>query len=441
MIDTPVPDSVGAHAAFAPDAAAVVFAGRVLTYRDLDERAADHAASLRRAGEGPGALVAFPARPDPATVVAMVGVPRAGAAMAPFGSHPIPPDGAAAPSGTYAVVATSGSRGRPRGVVLTAGNVAASVAASQRRLENDAEDRWLVCLPLWHIGGLSIVWRSLSAGGSMLLHPGFDAGAVAADLRSGLATIVSLVPTMLRRILEVEPGPYTGLRAVLLGGAPASRDLVERALDAGLPIRQTYGMTEACSQVATVAKGEERDALGTVGLPLEGFAVAIVDDRGSPVPRGVVGEITVAGPAVSPVYLGEELREGPHHSGDLGFEDDEGRLVAVGRKDDMIVSGGENVYPSTVASAVMDLPGVRQCEVFGVPDAEWGEIVVAAVVNDGRTPPELTTMAKERLQPHQVPKRWLVLEEIPVLETGKPDQRALEALAEEGPFGPGSSHG
>ena len=427
MIDALPPDHVRIYAERTPDAPAVVFEHEILTYRELDRLATDYAAELRESVAGPGSFVTFPARPDPATVIALVGVPRSGATMVPSGPHPPDTTGQPAPPGAFVVMATSGSSGRPHGVVFTAANIAASVAASQMRIGNDDGDRWLLCLPLSHVGGISVVWRSLAAGGSIVLHPGFDAEAVADDLKFGRATIASLVPTMLHRILENHPGPYSGVEAVLLGGAPAATELVERALDAGLPIRQTYGMTEACSQVATVAAGEQRDALGTAGRPLDGFEVAILDEHGVTVPPGVVGEITVAGPAVSSGYLGEDPRRGPLHSGDLGLFDRDGRLVVVGRKDDVIITGGENVHATAVTSALMGLPGIRQCEVFGLPDDEWGEVVVAAVEVDDPTRTDLVTKAKERLEPHQVPKRWLLLTDMPLLDNGKVDRAALRS--------------
>ena len=426
MIDALPPDHVRFHAERTPNAPAVVFENEILTYRELDRLATGHAAELRESGAGPDSFVTFPARPDLATIIALAGVPRSGATMVPSGPHPPDTAGQSVPRGAFAVVATSGSSGRPRGVVFTAANITASVAASQIRVGNNGGDRWLLCLPLWHVGGISVVWRSFAVGGSVLLHPGFDVEAVADDLRFGRATIASLVPTMLHRILEKHPGPYDGVEAVLLGGAPAGTDLVERALDAGLPVRQTYGMTEACSQVATVAAGEQRHALGTAGRPLDEFDVAIVDEGGVTVPFGVVGEITVAGPAVSSGYLGEEPRRGPYHSDDLGFFDRDGRLVVVGRRDDVIITGGENVYATAVASALMGLPGIRQCEVFGVPDDEWGEVVVAAVEMDDPTRTDLDAKARERLEPHQVPKRWLLLTDMPLLDNGKIDRAALE---------------
>ncbi len=190
----------------------------------------------------------------------------------------------------HTIVLTSGSAGDPRPVRLTRGNVIAAVNASQERLGNDADDRWLLALPLFHIGGLSILWRSAAAGGTVVLHRKFDEQRVADSLRNGAVTIASFVPTMLYRLLEFDRGPYSGMRAVLLGGAAAQRQLVERGLDAGLPLLQTYGMTETCSQATTVVPGEAIESLGSAGRPLPGVTI-MTGEVG-------VGEIVISGPTV-----------------------------------------------------------------------------------------------------------------------------------------------
>lgn len=317
----------------------------------------------------------------------------------------------------HSVLLTSGSGGQPRPVRLTHGNVAAAVAASAERLGNTAEDRWLLAMPLHHIGGLSVMWRSFAARGTMVVHDGFDATRAARALLDGSITITSLVPTMLHRILDVEPGPYRESPAVLLGGAAADPALVEMALDAGLRVQQTYGMTEACSQVATVAVGEERWSLGTAGRPLDGMEVIAGTDEPA--------EIMIDGPAVFPGYLGEPNREGPHPTGDLGMFDTEGRLVVLGRLDDMIVSGGENIYPTTVTEVVHRHPMVERVEVVGVADPEWGEVVAAVLVADPDAREEIEEWARLQLARHQVPKRWVFVEVLPLLDNGKVDRAAL----------------
>ena len=325
----------------------------------------------------------------------------------------------------HTVVLTSGSTVGPRPVRLTVSNVAAAVAASQLRLGNDEHDRWLLNLPLFHVGGLSVLWRSAAAGGTVVIHEEFDAARSAAAMKSGSVSVVSLVPTMLHRILDADPGPYHGMRAVLLGGAAANRDLVERGLEAGLPILQTYGATEACSQIATVEPGEAEEALGTAGRPLEGMVVTINGAAAD----GEVGEIVIDGPAVSPGYLDEPDRVGGHHTRDLGYLDESGRLVVLGRVDDMVVTGGENVFPRRVADVISRHRFVGRVEVIGVADPEWGQALVAVIVGDGATRHRVERWARQRLARHEVPKHWVFVEELPLLPSGKVDRVALAELA------------
>ncbi len=420
MTDTLPHEWVKIHAGVNPDSPAVVFADDSISYAELDRRADGYARSLLDEGIEAGDLVPLEATLDPATVIALVAIPRLGAVPVPYGPHRIEANGAPRES-PYAVVPTSGSSGRPRGVILTPGNVTAAVEASRRRLGNDSSDRWLLTLPLFHVGGLSVVWRSFTAGGSVELQPGFDAVGVAASLSGGSVSIASLVPTMLHRILEVDPGPYyEGIKGVLLGGAPASGALVERGLAAGLPVLQTYGMTETCSQIATVEPGTTQQSLGTAGRPLDGFAVSF--DH---------GEILIDGPAVSPGYLGETPRVGPFRTGDLGHVDGEGRLVVTGRTDDVIVTGGENVRASFVEAAIVTVPEVAHAVVVGVDDEEWGQVVVAVVESDRVDVSRIEDAVGDRLARHETPKRWILVDRLPLLPNGKPDRQAARALATE----------
>jgi O-succinylbenzoic acid--CoA ligase len=404
------------HAERDSEAPAVVSGASTLTYGELDRRADAHARRLRDAGIGEGDLVAIDAAASAETVVALIGTRRSGAVAVPRGPNIINTDVSIDPA-AYIVVPTSGSSGNPRGVILTGRNIGAAVDASQRRLGNGPRDRWLLTLPLFHVGGLSIVWRSLAAGGSIELHRRFDTDAAVSALRGGVVTMASLVPTMLYRILERDPGPYAGLAAILLGGAPASVGLVERALIAGLPVLQTYGMTETGSQVATVERGTALQALGTAGPPLSGFAVSIED-----------GEILVDGPAVSPGYVGEPPRVGAHRSGDLGYVDANGRIVVTGRKDGVIVTGGEKVFPGAVEAAIESIQTTGQAVVFGAADDEWGQVVVAVVEATSGDLPQIVEAVRSLVARHEVPRRWIAVGALPLLPNGKPDRAAAQTL-------------
>jgi O-succinylbenzoic acid--CoA ligase len=310
-------------------------------------------------------------------------------------------------------------------VVLTGANLAAAAASSQARLGNGPGDRWLGVLPLHHVGGLSLLWRSAREGGTVVLEAGFDAVRSGRLLASGQIAFASLVPTMLRRVLEAHPGPFPGVRAVLVGGGPSDPGLLAAARRAGLPALQTYGMTETASQVATEAPGEAGRRPGSAGRPLDGFEVRAVDPAGRALPPGREGRLEVRGAAVSPGFLDEAERSPGawYRTGDTGWCDAEGYVFVTGRADAVIVTGGENVHPEEVEAVLRECPGVADARVYGEPDPEWGQRVIAEVVLS--SPGEgglagLEAFARARLGPHQVPKRWALVSRVERSELGKP---------------------
>ncbi|WP_435097985.1 class I adenylate-forming enzyme family protein [Halorubrum sp. N11] len=304
-----------------------------------------------------------------------------------------------ADSDTLCILFTSGTTGDPKPVPLTAGNVYSSAVASAFRLGVEHEDRWLVTLSLHHMGGLAPVYRSALYGTTLVLREGFDPGGTADDIDTYDVTGVSLVPTMLKRMLDRRGTLSDTLRVVLLGGAPASDELIERCRDYSVPVYPTYGMTEAASQIATAPPRQTRNRLGTVGRTLFGTDVTIVDEDGTPVEGGETGEIVVDGPTVTPGYIaggdepdgderdGDERDAGaldrsefgPYglHTGDAGRFDDEGFLYVLNRLDDRIVSGGENVEPGEVVDVLRGFPSIEEAAVIGLDDELWGERVSA----------------------------------------------------------------
>lgn len=426
-------DYLARAAADRPESPAILYGERTISYRDLDRAANAVAGMVLGAGLG-GTGVAFWGERDPATVAAVWGVCRAGATAVPVdarmppaeamqltrdagvrGLFPVPEGGIDAlldrtgpseipawgpPSGdSRFVVFTSGSEGTHKGVILTGANIAASVAGSRDRLGNGPDDAWLGVLPLFHVGGLSILWRQAEQAAPVVLEAEFDPGRVAGLL--GTTAYSSLVPTMLRRVLDT--GRVGASGKVLIGGGPADVSLLRRAIDSGIPALQTYGMTETASQVTTVAPGDEEADLGTAGRPIHGAEVRIAD-----------GRIELRGPMLSPGYLGEVRR--PENSwfttGDLGSIDDQGRLTVLGRADAVIVTGGENVHPAAVERVLCSHPGVVDARVFGMPDEEWGRRVVAEVVLDGITVSEVREWAVSRLTLAQLPKEWRPVERL-----------------------------
>ena len=408
-------------AAARPAAIALQTPAEQLTYAELAARALAAASGLAARGVRPGELVAIECEPGVEFAVALHGAWLAGAVAMPIDPRLAAPEravrlaGSPPQAGAAGAVAlrmfSSGTSAAPKPVDLTFANLKASAHGSAAVLGLDQEERWLCPLPLAHIGGLSVLIRSAIHATTAVVHPSFDAHAVAAALHDERITLVSLVPTMLARLLDAGLERPPALRAALLGGAAAPRALLERAAAAGIPVAQTYGLTEAASQVATSRPGE----LDTVGEPLLGTDVAIAPD----------GEILIAGPTVAPGALGPD---GWLHTGDLGALDARGRLTVTGRTADTIVNGGENVAPAEVEAALLSHPAVADVAVHGVPDPEWGEALVATVVpRDGMAPApgELRAHVAARLARFKVPKDIRFQASLPRSESGKLLRREL----------------
>ncbi len=326
------------------------------------------------------------------------------------------------PDSVQGIFFTSGTTGFPKGVPLTFDNHRASALASAERLGVDPHDRWLLTMPLYHIGGMSIVFRAAIYGITIVLHPTFDVDRVHRALTDGKITIVSLVPTMLHRLLEKYPNfkPSPSLRVILLGGAGAPENLLEKALALNLPIALTYGLTEATSQVATSTPEQTRAKPGSVGKPLHGTNIEIVDGSGKSLPNGEVGEIIVSGKTLTSGYIGAPRLQGGLHTGDIGYLDSNGDLWLLTRRTDLIVSGGENIYPEEVERALMEHPAVSDACVIGVPDPEWGQSVAAAVVvREACNGETLLQFLRGQIAGYKVPRRIVIVESLPHTASGK----------------------
>jgi O-succinylbenzoic acid--CoA ligase len=337
------------------------------------------------------------------------------------------------PDDPAVVMFTSGTTGTAKGVVLTWRNLRASAVASAFRLGVSPGDRWLCPLPLYHMGGLAPVLRSALYGTAVIVQTEFDAERTARATQEYDATGLSLVPTALHRIFEADARLAPSLRFVLLGGAAASDSLIAACEERGVPVYPTYGTTETASQVATATPAEAFEHEGTVGRPLLGTEVRIIDEAGTERPAGETGEIVVAGPTVTPGYLDSDASAfGPRglRTGDLGYRDEAGRLYVVGRVDDVIVTGGENVRAGEVETTLRKHPTVRDAAVVGVDDPEWGERVAALVVPAGDArkaadPDELRAFCRERLAGFKTPKTIRVADALPRTPSGTVDREAV----------------
>lgn len=472
------PDWLAARAAVSPAALALVVDERPWTYGELDALVSAAARWLRQSGVSEGTHAAVLLPNCLAHVVVIHALIRLGAVLVPLNTRlsasevarhvtqahcstlitlvelgarqsvpagmsilTVAPDQIAFPTSAeidaptaasgldrlHAIVFTSGTTGRPKGALLTYRNHFHSAVASAFRLGVWPGDRWLACMPLYHVGGLAILLRACLYGSAVVLHDGFDPARVDRSLATEQVTIVSLVPTMLHRLLPLaSAGRRPSLRLVLLGGAAAPAALLADAHAAGLPIATTYGLTEAASQVATQSPDRTGHKPGSVGRPLLFTRVRISGEDGATLPPGEVGEVRVSGPTVfagyydEPVATAEALQGGELRTGDLGYLDADGDLWLVQRRSDLILSGGENVYPAEVEGVLAAHPAVAAVCVVGLPDAEWGQRVAALVVPAAPVAAEtLLAYARSEMAGYKVPRLVRFADALPLTGSGK----------------------
>lgn len=456
----------------APDATAILFGHRLWTWWQLERDVTDAAGWLEEQGVRAGDRIACVSWNRPEVVIAFHAAARLGAVWVPLnarltaqehaallsrirpvltladepfvrtlpGATPLtqisrdplrltaPHVRAADSSAVRAILFTSGTTGVSKGAELTYGNFDALAAANAVNLGGDPDQRWLGTLPLFHVGGLTMAHRCAVYGATLVLHDRFDAARVARSLREERITHASLVATGLRWLLDHgEPRAPESLRALLIGGGPAPAELLAHARERGYPVLQTYGLTETCSQAAT-ERLDEADGL-TAGRALDGTEVRVVN-----------GEIEVRGPTVMRGYFEDPestarvLKDGWLRTGDLGELDERGRLKILSRRTDLIVSGGENVYPAEIEAVLSTHPAIAEVAVLGLSDDTWGQIPAALIVPRGDTEvaeeigAALSAWCRERLAGFKVPRRFIRIEALPKTANGKVDRGRLNAL-------------
>lgn len=328
---------------------------------------------------------------------------------------------------TCSIMYTSGTTGRPKGVIQTYENHYASATASAFNLGLHTDDTWLCAVPLFHISGYSILMKSILYGMNVQLMEKFDPAAANHLLQTGKATIASVVTAMLSSMLRLLENPYSPrFRCMLLGGGPAPESILKECKEKNIPVFQTYGMTETSSQIVTLAPEDALEKLGSAGKPLFPCAVKIDGQE--------EGEILVSGPNITPGYLNrpdanqQSFENGWFRTGDIGRVDADGFLYVLDRRSDLIISGGENVYPAEIESVLTGHPSVQEAGVTGVPDEKWGSVPAAFYVEKKPVQEsELAEYCREKLARYKVPAYFIKVEELPRNASNKLLRRELAA--------------
>ena len=325
-----------------------------------------------------------------------------------------------------AIMNTSATTGQFKSVPLRWGQIKAHVQASQEVLGRSEQDNWLMVLPLFHVSGLSILMRSLYNGTAMTIMESYDEEQVLQYIHDGRINMMSLVPTILKNL---EPRiTHHQLRVILLGGEFIPRPLVDACIAKQLPIYKTYGMTETFSQSVTMPVLSNLNKLDSVGKPLPRMTVHIVN----PDVDGV-GEIHLNGPMVMRGYINREPIHGDFNTDDMGYVDEDGFLYILNRRTDLIISGGENIYPKEIEDTVYAMQGVKECAVIPVADTKWGQVPALFVAFDDID--ALGTDSKmivrdyisSKLAKYKVPKYITIMDALPRNGTGKIMRKSLAA--------------
>ncbi|TAK86191.1 MAG: long-chain fatty acid--CoA ligase [Betaproteobacteria bacterium] len=473
------------HARFAPGAVAIRFEGRDISYAQLAQRVGSAASALAARGVRQGDAVAYLGLNHPAALVLVFACARLGAMFVPLNWRLAPPElarvvadcpprvllveaafsntlpggtdikalesndaEAPAPVGTeempLLLCYTSGSTGAPKGVVLPQRALFWNAVNSTHMHDLTSADRILTTLPLFHVGGLNILTTpALHAGASVTLHPRFDPKAALETIERERITLTVLVPAQLTAMMELPAwklADLSSLRMITTGSTIVPESFIRKVSARGVPVIQVYGSTETCPVAAYVRAPDALRKAGSAGIAALHCELKVVGEDGAELPAGRDGQILVRGPNVASGYwrapeeTARAFRGGWYHSGDVGHLDEEGHLYVVSRLKDLIISGGENIYPAEVESVLLECPAVEEACVVGRPDARWGEVVAAAVVLKAgcrMSEAEAIALFQGRIARYKHPREVRFLERLPRSALGKIQREAVRAAISE----------
>lgn len=330
----------------------------------------------------------------------------------------------------YTMMFTSGTTGLPKAVMHTYNNHWWSAVSSVLNLGLTEKDKWLLTLPIFHVGGLSILVRSVIYGMPIYVMENYDKKVLLTVMKEKKITIASLVTLMLRHLLEeIKENEFPShVRCILLGGGSVPESLLNIVKQKNIPLFQSYGMTETSSQIVTLNMTDALAKLGSAGKPL--FPAELTIDHPD---KGGIGEILVKGPMVMNGYTSEEanktsFQNGWFKTGDLGFIDEDGFLYIVDRRTDLIISGGENIYPTEIENILLEMNEIKEAAVVGKTDSKWGEVPVAFVVcTEKETENNIQSFLSERLAKYKIPKEIHFISSLPRNATNKVQRHLLKS--------------
>ncbi|MCT4687849.1 o-succinylbenzoate--CoA ligase [Vallitalea sp.] len=324
------------------------------------------------------------------------------------------------------IMNTSATTGRFKSVPITINQITSHVQASKQSLGYCPDDNWLLVLPMFHVGGLMVLLRSLYNGTRITILESFDEEKVIYLINNNKINMVSMVPTMLRRIIDkIEEH---NLRVMLLGGEFIEDDLINKSTKLNIPIYKSYGMTETTSQVVNFNVMDNLEKIKSVGKPMKYVDIKINTDKFLEHTKDgyIAGEITIKSPMLMKGYLHKNRLSGYFSTGDIGYFDDDGFLYILDRRSNLIISGGENIYPLEIENILYNNPYVNECAVISKKDSKWGNVPILYIVTE-LSREDILKYLKSQLANYKIPKEIIFRDSLPKNYTGKIMKKALRS--------------